>query len=79
MKKKAKPARVKVKPEVMAKNMKKQLGEFHSLRVVRDLVNSTKNVVATDINLKDIFDLNEVRRNERFWVQVHGILESQLK
>lgn len=75
MKKKAKPARVKLNPNTTAKNMKKQLGEFHAIRVVSDLVNATKNVSGSDINLKDIFDLNEVKRTQRFWEQVNSILQ----
>ena len=79
MKKKTKTPRVKVNPDTTAKNMKKQLGEFHANRVVRDLVNSIKNVSGSDINLKDIFDLNEVHRNQRFWEQVQNILQNQTK
>jgi hypothetical protein len=79
MKKKKKAPRVKVKPEVMAKSMKKQLGEFHAQRVVRDLVNSLKNVAATDINLKDIFNLDDLKRDRQFWEQVHGILGKTVK
>lgn len=79
MKKKAKPARVKVSPDTLAKNMKKQLGEFHAQRVVREIVTANKNFSAADINLKDIFDLNEVKRNQRLWEQVYNILHSQAK
>jgi hypothetical protein len=79
MKKKTKSARTKVKPETLAKNMKKQLGEFHALRVVRGLVNSNKNFNAADINLKDVFDLKELNRNHRLWEQVYNILHNQVK
>lgn len=79
MKKKTKPVRVKVSPDTIAKNMRKQLGEFHALRVVRELHGLIKNVSGSDINLKDIFDLNEVKRNQRLWEQVYNILHNQAK
>lgn len=79
MKKKTKTTRLKVNPDTVAKNMKKQLGEFHALRVVRSLVDSAKNFNPTEINLKDVFDLKEVKRNQRLWEQVHNILYSHTK
>jgi hypothetical protein len=74
MKKKKKEPKFKVNPHNVAKSMKKQLGEFHAQRVVREIVNSNKNFSVADINTKDIFNLDEVKRNHRIWEQVYHIL-----
>lgn len=75
MKKKTKAPRVKLNPNTTAKNLKRQLGEFHAGRVAKNLVNSIKNVSSSDINTKDIFDIKEVKRNQLFWEQVSNILQ----
>jgi len=75
MKKKTQVPRLKLNPNTTAKNMKKQLGEFHAIRVVKDLANSIKNVSMTDINTKDFFDIKDVKRNQLFWEQVANILQ----
>ena len=75
MKKRTKTSKIKINANVMAKNMKKQLGEFNAKRVARGLASSIKNITGNDVNMKDIFTMDELKRNQLFWVHVSNILK----
>jgi hypothetical protein len=74
MKNKKRLKLVTISADQIAKRLKRTIGEDRALRVAHNIHKELKGINTGDVN-SDIFDMRDIRKDERIWEQVFNILE----